>query len=160
MASILAALGTGILCLSPVSGIAAPAKLEVPKPSAEDVAQIQAGLKGSLGKASLEEIERALRAAVAAHPDAAPAYVAVILDSGRQWTCPDVARITAVAIEALGKNPRAEVIFAIVRTSIILDEECAPVIVKAAIKAAPRALAYRIVEVAVASLRHPGEFVR
>ncbi|MDB6171258.1 MAG: hypothetical protein JWL59_569 [Chthoniobacteraceae bacterium] len=159
-ASILAALGASVFFLYSPSLLAKTAKLEMPTPPAESAQQFQAALKKPIAKASIEEIEKALRAAIIANPQEAPNYVAVIFKSDRRHVCPESARIVSVAIESLGKKPPAELIYAIVRVSILLDEECAPVIVKAAIKAAPRPFAYRIMEVAVASLHHPGDFVR
>lgn len=128
-------------------------------PQRGSLEQLQARLKSPIATASIKTLEKAMKAAVAANPAGAADYVEAFIKSGRKESCEDLGKMVAAAIAALGKNPPAHLVAAIVERSVLLLPQCAPTIVAAAVKAAPASLADEIVEIAIASVANPEQMV-
>lgn len=147
----------GSLVLGAMLNVSALGAATPPPPGSLE--KLQSYLKVPIEQASMKALVRAMKAAVAANPDGAADYVEAFMKSGREESCSDTAKIIAAAIGALGENPPANLVTAIVQRAVVTQPKCAPAITAAAVKAAPADLADEIVEVAVASVPNPEQMV-
>jgi hypothetical protein len=130
---------------------------EPPLSAAEE---LQSQTSKPLPSASATRIEKALATVIKKNPAKAAAYLEALLMAGRKESCPEVAGFVGVAIQSLGENPPQELVMAIILQAVALvPAKCAPMIVGAAVKAAPAALAATIVERTIAALANPGQLV-